>query len=118
MGNRGEGDREAIAASMGTAEEKEHGGGKLTSRYVHEAVGVPNDEKITAAIDNWANTWADEIVPTMKDEGLYDETDPAHVAAMEKMNVATAALKAVLPSAKFMIGYMNFDGGHVQLTGY
>jgi hypothetical protein len=118
MGNRGEGDREAIAASMEAADkdEKKKGEGKLTSGYVHEAVGVPNDQKVVEAIDNWANVWGDVIHPTMKDEGLYDAEDPAHVAAMEKMNEATDALKEALPSVKILIGLITFEGGHVQLS--
>ncbi len=116
MGNRGEGDREAIAASMEAAEPKEQREGKLSSQYVYEAVGVPNDQKVVEAIDNWANIWGDVIHPTMKDEGLYDDTDPAHIAAMEKMNVATDALKEALPSVKIMIGLITFEGGHVQLS--
>lgn len=119
MGNRGEGDREAIAASIEAHDgEKEsvEGEGRPQSRYVHEAVGVPNDPEVIAAIDAWADTWADEIYPVMKDEGLYDANDPAHVAAMEKMNAARDALKEVLPSAQFLIGYVSFDGGHVSLS--
>lgn len=103
---------------METAEKdkKIEGNGKLSSRYVHEAVGVPNDQKVVDAIDNWANVWGDEIHPTMKDEGLYDDTDPAHVAAMEKMNAATDALKEAIPSVKILIGLITFEGGHVQLS--
>jgi hypothetical protein len=92
------------------------GEGKLTSPYIYKQEGVPNDPKITAAIDNWANTWGNEIYPTMKDEGLYDDTDSAHVAAMEKMNAARDALKEVLPTARFQIGIVMFEGGHVQLS--
>ena len=124
MGNRGEDERAAIAASEEMHDEKEETTqtrdgweveGKLSSQWIHTAEGVPNDPKIVKAIDEWANTWASEIYPTMKDEGLYDGNDPTHVVAIEKLHAAEDALMKVLPSARFLIMRMNFDGGYVQL---
>jgi|SRR3989339_1579514 len=116
MANRGDLSREAIDASMSSDSKEESREGVLLSRYVHQSEGVPNDPKVVQAIDNWANVWGEEIVMTMQHEGLFDENEPGHAEAMEKLEAAKEALMEVLPSARFMSDFVSFDGGRVDLS--
>ena len=111
MTNRADARGRAIDASVEATED-----GKLTSRFVYQASGVSNDPKVVAAIDRWANVYGEEIYPTMNHTGLYDDSDPLQVAAMEKLNLAEEALKKLLPNVKFLDGQINFDGGFVTVS--
>jgi hypothetical protein len=53
----------------------------------------------------------------MGDTGLYDENEPGHKEAMQKLVEAEAELQSVLPSANFdLIGQIRFDGGYVETS--
>src|SRR3989339_337994 len=84
MGNRGEGDREAIADSMeaiGKIERK----ATFSSRYVYKSEGVPNDPDVIAAIDAWADVWGNEVTSLVNNEGILNMEDPAQKAASEHL---------------------------------
>lgn len=89
---------------------------KFSSRYVYRSEGVSNDPAVIAAIDKWANVCGDVIQPTMGDEGLYDESEPSHHAAIKELNDAQDELLKLLPNAKFLINRVTFDGGYVELS--
>ena len=111
---RGEADRQAIGDSMSV--DTEVGEVKFSSPYVYKFEGVPQEPALIEAINDWANVWGNEIVPTMKDEGLYDSEDPVQVEAMGHLEVAAGKISELLPTANFLVGEVRFEDGYVQLS--
>ncbi len=94
------------------------GGGeiKFSNPHIYRHEGVPNNPKVIVAIEKWAEAQG-EIYVTMKDTGLYDENEPGHKEAMQKLGQTQDELLAVLPSANFdLIGQIRFDGGYVHTS--
>jgi len=118
MANRNMENQRAVAESAASNETIEQTASRedFKSKYVYEAVGVPKDPAVLAAVDKWANVCGDVIQPTMKDEGLYDENEPGHKEALEELRLAQEELAALLADAHFQINLVTFENGHIQLS--
>jgi hypothetical protein len=115
QGNRGEAERAAIAESL-QSEGQQEKEGKLSSPFVWRSEGIPNDPATLDALNEWANVWGNEINPTMGDEGLFDDQNPNHVEAMNKLKAAAEKVSSQIPNVKFLCGALIFEGGYLQLS--